>query len=82
MIQRCTNPKNPGFRHYGGRGITVCERWLNSFPTFVSDMGPKPTARHSIDRRDNERGYSPDNCRWATASEQARNQRPRKRRTA
>lgn len=76
MIQRCQNPKNIGYKDYGGRGITICERWLNSFENFFIDMGPKPE-KHSIDRINNDRGYSPENCRWATCHEQRMNQRPK-----
>lgn len=77
MIQRCGNARNPGFANYGGRGITVCERWL-SFENFLADMGPRPTPAHSIDRIDNDRGYEPGNCRWATVTEQNRNRRSTK----
>lgn len=74
MIQRCEDPKAKDFRHYGGRGITVCERWRNSFEAFLSDMGdPPPGAR--LDRVDNNKGYSPDNCRWVNQSEQMKNTR-------
>ncbi|MFD1104587.1 helix-turn-helix domain-containing protein [Sphingobium olei] len=72
IIQRCTNPNNPGYAAYGGAGIDVCERW-RSFSNFLEDMGPKPTKFHSIDRLDNSRGYHPDNCRWATKREQVLN---------
>lgn len=72
MLQRCTNQKHPSFPRYGGRGITVCDRW-RSFNTFLADMGDPPPER-SLDRIDNDRGYEPSNCRWATRSEQARNQ--------
>ena len=76
MIQRCTNPKCKYFKDYGGRGIYVCWRWMQSFQNFYDDMGPKPRGR-SLDRKDNDAGYSKGNCRWATASEQARNKRGR-----
>lgn len=75
MIQRCTNPSAKGYRHYGGRGITICERWRTSFPNFLADMGLKPGRSYSIDRRDVNGNYEPGNCRWATVAEQARNQR-------
>jgi hypothetical protein len=73
MIQRSTNPKNKDFHHYGGRGITVCERW-HSFQNFLADMGEPPPGL-TLDRRDNDGNYEPRNCRWATQSEQIRNQR-------
>lgn len=78
LIQRCTNPNQRGWMDYGGRGITVCDRWRESFPAFLADMGekPEPKAQYSIDRIDNDRGYEPDNCKWATRSEQQKN-RPR-----
>lgn len=78
MKERCTNPNHHAFSHYGGRGITICDEWRLSFERFVADMGDRPSANHSIDRRDNDRGYSADNCRWATAAEQSRNRRKRK----
>lgn len=74
MIARCSRPDHPRFADYGGRGIEVCRRWRDDFWAFVSDMGERP-AGLSLDRIDNDRGYSPDNCRWADASTQARNRR-------
>src|ERR1700743_1747919 len=79
MIQRCTNPKSRVFRHYGGRGIRVCESWRTSFEAFYRDMGSRPTDKHSIDRINNDGNYEPSNCRWATQSQQLYNRRPRQR---
>jgi hypothetical protein len=72
MKGRCLNPQNKEFSRYGGNGITVCERWLK-FENFYADIGARPNPKHSLDRIDNSRGYSPDNCRWASATQQGRN---------
>jgi len=71
---RCNNPNNPSYYNYGGRGIKVCERWMK-FENFFEDMGEPPTNRHSIDRINNNKGYSKSNCRWTTKDKQVRNTR-------
>lgn len=73
MKQRCTNPNNKSFAGYGARGITICDRWM-AFENFYADMGDRPEG-YTLDRISNDRGYEPDNCRWATHAEQRRNQR-------
>jgi hypothetical protein len=74
MVGRCTNPSHKRWDDYGGRGITICERW-RKFENFLTDMGERP-GRLTLDRIDNSRGYEPSNCRWTTQSEQNRNRRP------
>lgn len=74
MRQRCRNPSHHAYARYGGRGITVCDRW-SAFENFLNDMGERPTPQHSIDRVDNDKGYFPENCRWATWKEQNMNRR-------
>lgn len=71
MKQRCSNPKNPAYKYYGGRGIKVCERW-KVFDNFLSDMGERPTGM-KLDRINNDGNYELSNCRWATHKEQCRN---------
>lgn len=75
LIARCYNPRTRGYHNYGGRGITVCDRWRGEkgFERFLEDMGNKPSTQHSIDRVDNNGNYDPANCRWATPKEQCGN---------
>jgi len=73
MIDRCYNKNNRAYKRYGGRGIKVCDRWLNDFHKFIEDMPQKPLGEYSIDRENNDGDYTPDNCRWATRAEQQNN---------
>lgn len=73
IIQRCLNPNNSRFKSYCGAGIDVCDRWKKSFINFIADVGKCPDKKMSLDRINNKKGYSPDNCRWATNTQQARN---------
>lgn len=72
---RCTNPSDSRYRDYGGRGLKMCDAWTESFASFYSDMGARPSKMHSLDRINNELGYGPENCRWATTVDQANNTR-------
>lgn len=82
IIQRCENPNNSHYSGYGGRGITICNRWRNSFALFLLDMGPRPSddeikGVYSIDRIDNNKGYEPGNCRWITKQDNGRRSKGR-----
>ncbi len=79
---RCLNTNNKAYKNYGGRGISICDRWIHSFKNFLDDMGLKPSPAHSIDRINNDDGYSPENCRWATPTEQSWNRRKNKNNTS
>jgi len=78
MKDRCLRAANKSYHRYGGRGITVCKRWLNSFRNFYRDLGARPSKKHSLDRINNERGYKPSNCRWATILQQSSNKSKRR----
>ncbi len=76
MRDRCNNPQNRSFKYYGGRGLKVDPRW-DDFAAFIADMGPRPSSGHTIERTNNDLGYGPDNCKWATMAEQNLNKRKR-----
>lgn len=78
MIQRCTNQSHRYYPDYGGRGITVCQQWLESFANFYADMGDRPDKRHTLDRIKVNKGYYKENCRWASLEVQASNKRPKR----
>jgi len=75
MLARCNNPKSTGFHNYGGRGIKVCQEWLDDFYVFKNDVGPRPSNNHTLDRIDPNKNYCKENCRWATRKEQSSNLR-------
>ena len=75
MKQRCLNPNASDYPHYGGRGIKVCDEWINDFEMFLYHLGDKPSPKHTLDRVDNDYHYCPENCRWASRHHQNRNRR-------
>lgn len=78
--ERCYNPNNKAFKYYGAKGVRVCDRWSRTtegLRNFLSDMGPRPSPQHSVDRKDPCGDYEPGNCRWATITEQNNNKRPK-----
>jgi hypothetical protein len=80
MRNRCLHETHEWYHRYGGRGITICDRWLNSFENFFEDMGRKPGPEYSLHRKDNDGNYEPGNCKWATIEEQMNNRSHQKRR--
>lgn len=78
IVSRCTDKNNQQYKDYGGRGITISNEWLMSFDEFASDIGPRPSMDHSVDRIDNSLGYCKSNCRWATPEQQSTNRRSTK----
>lgn len=75
MIARCHRPAHISYKHYGARGVSVCQRWRGSYDAFAADMGPRPSPKHTVDRINSDGNYEPGNCRWATQAEQQRNRR-------
>jgi hypothetical protein len=75
MRQRCYDPGSGRYERYGAVGVTVCDRWRNSFEDFLADVGVRPTSKHSLDRKDGTKGYEPGNCEWATSKQQALNRK-------
>ena len=75
MKNRCLNPNATNYKNYGGRGIQIADEWINNFEMFAYHMGDKPSPNHSLDRVDNDWGYYPENCRWASSSKQQQNSR-------
>ena len=75
MKQRCLNPNHIHYKHYGGKGIKICDRWqgAHGFANFIKDMGPKPSLKYSLDRIDSSKNYCPENCRWGSPRQQACN---------
>jgi hypothetical protein len=81
MRDRCLIKNHTAYPYYGGRGITICDSWLNSFEEFIKDMGPKPTPYYTIDRKNTNGNYEPSNCKWSTRKEQQKNRRSWKKKT-